>query len=44
MNLLIAGDNPKRRRMTKSIVADLADRIDYVLKDKLPEVRRIIQQ
>lgn len=28
MNLLIVEDNPKMRRMIKSIVADLADRID----------------
>lgn len=28
MNLLIVEDNPKMRRMMKSIVADLADRID----------------
>jgi CheY-like chemotaxis protein len=28
MNLLIVEDNPKMRRMIKSVVADLADRID----------------
>ncbi len=28
MNLLIVEDNPKMRRMIKSIIADLADRID----------------
>lgn len=28
MNVLIVEDNPKMRRMIKSIVADLADRID----------------
>jgi CheY-like chemotaxis protein len=28
MNLLIVEDNPKMRRMIRSIVADLADRID----------------
>jgi len=28
MNLLIVEDNPKMRRMIKSIVADLADQID----------------